>query len=318
MVPFVLRRAAEALLSILLLTMIVFGLLVAAPGDPAATLLGQAAARPENAALLERMRAEMGLDQPVAVQYARWITRVAAGDLGTSNRSGVEVTELILGRLPATLQLLLMAIGLSLVVSLPLGVWAATTRFAWLDRAFVFLSVAGVAVPGFWLGLLLILLFSVTLGWLPPSGYVPLWEDPVENLRRAAMPVLTLSVYLIATFTRFIRSDLLDVLGEDYIRTARAKGVSPRRLVWRHAVRNALPSLWTVVGIEAGTLLGGAILVEVVFGWSGVGWLAVQAVSNRDYPLVQGVVLFTALGFALVTLITDLGYAYLDPRVKEA
>lgn len=305
-------------MSVLLLTAIVFSLMVAAPGDPAATLLGQAAARPENAALLERMRAEMGLDRPIHVQYLRWLSNVVRGDLGDSNRSGLPVTQLIAGRLPATLQLLTLSLTVSLAVAVPFGVWSAATKRPWLDRTFVFLSVAGVAIPGFWLGLLLILTFSVTLGWLPPSGYVAPWEDLGDNLRRSVMPVATLSVYLIATFTRFLRSDLLDVLHEDYVRTARAKGLPERRLLWRHAVRNALPSLWTVVGIEAGTLLGGAILVEVVFGWSGLGWLAVQAVSNRDYALVQGVVLFTAFGFALITLLTDLGYALLDPRVRDA
>lgn len=305
-------------MSVLLLTAIVFSLMVAAPGDPAATLLGQAAARPENAALLERMRAEMGLDRPIHVQYLRWLSNVVRGDLGDSNRSGLPVTQLIAGRLPATLQLLTLSLTVSLAVAVPFGVWSAATKRPWLDRTFVFLSVAGVAIPGFWLGLLLILTFSVTLGWLPPSGYVAPWEDLGDNLRRSVMPVATLSVYLIATFTRFLRSDLLDVLHEDYVRTARAKGLPERRLLWRHAVRNALPSLWTVIGIEAGTLLGGAILVEVVFGWSGLGWLAVQAVSNRDYALVQGVVLFTAFGFALITLLTDLGYALLDPRVRDA
>lgn len=305
-------------MSVLLLTAIVFSLMVAAPGDPAATLLGQAAARPENAALLERMRAEMGLDRPIHVQYLRWLSNVVRGDLGDSNRSGLPVMQLIAGRLPATLQLLTLSLTVSLAVAVPFGVWSAATKRPWLDRTFVFLSVAGVAIPGFWLGLLLILTFSVTLGWLPPSGYVAPWEDLSDNLRRSVMPVATLSVYLIATFTRFLRSDLLDVLHEDYVRTARAKGLPERRLLWRHAVRNALPSLWTVVGIEAGTLLGGAILVEVVFGWSGLGWLAVQAVSNRDYALVQGVVLFTAFGFALITLLTDLGYALLDPRVRDA
>lgn len=305
-------------MSVLLLTAIVFSLMVAAPGDPAATLLGQAAARPENAALLERMRAEMGLDRPIHVQYLRWLSNVVRGDLGDSNRSGLPVMQLIAGRLPATLQLLTLSLTVSLAVAVPFGVWSAATKRPWLDRTFVFLSVAGVAIPGFWLGLLLILTFSVTLGWLPPSGYVAPWEDLGDNLRRSVMPVATLSVYLIATFTRFLRSDLLDVLHEDYVRTARAKGLPERRLLWRHAVRNALPSLWTVVGIEAGTLLGGAILVEVVFGWSGLGWLAVQAVSNRDYALVQGVVLFTAFGFALITLLTDLGYALLDPRVRDA
>lgn len=305
-------------MSILLLTIIVFGLMLAAPGDPAVMMMGQAAGNPENHAALVHLRHEMGLDQPVYVQYWRWFSRVVRGDLGTSNRSGRPVLNLILGRLPVTLELLVLSVGFSLLVSVPLGVWAATTKRRWLDQFFVLLSVAGVAIPGFWFGLVLILVFAVLLGWLPPSGFVPLFSQPIGNLSRATMPVLTLSTYLIATFTRFLRSDMLEVLREDFVRTASAKGVSHRGVVWRHAFRNSLPSLWTVLGIEAGTLLGGAILVEVVFGWSGIGWLAVQAVGNRDYPLVQGIVLFTALGFAAVTLVTDLGYAWLDPRVKDS
>lgn len=318
MFRFILRRAAESLVSILLLTIIVFGLMLAAPGDPAVMMMGQAAANPENHAALVQLRHEMGLDQPVYVQYWRWFSNVLRGNLGDSNRSGRPVLNLVLGRLPVTMELLVFSIGFSLIVSIPLGVWAATTRRRWLDQFFVLLSVAGVAIPGFWFGLVLILVFSVLLGWLPPSGFVPLFANPAENLLRAAMPVLTLSTYLIATFTRFLRSDMLEVLREDFVRTASAKGLPRRRVVWRHAFRNSLPSLWTVLGVEAGTLLGGAILVEVVFGWSGIGWLAVQAVGNQDYPLVQGIVLFTALGFALVTLLTDLGYAWLDPRVKES
>lgn len=318
MIAFLVQRAAESLVSILLLTLIVFGLLLATPGDPAVALMGQAAGDPRNAEMLEDLRRELGIDQPVWIQYGKWFANVIQGDLGVSVRSGASVADLIAGRLPATLQLLVVSIVVSLVISIPLGVWAATTPRRWVDRTLIFLSVAGVAVPGFWLGLVLILIFSVQLGWLPPSGYTPVWEDPISNLQRSIMPVATLSVYLIATFTRFLRSDLLEVMGEDYVRTARAKGMNHRRVIWKHAFRNALPSLWTVIGIEAGTLLGGVIIVEVVFGWSGIGWLAVQAVNNRDYALVQGVVLFTAVGFAAITLLTDLGYAFLDPRVRRS
>lgn len=180
----------------------------------------------------------------------------------------------------------------------------------------MFLSVAGVAIPGFWFGLILILVFSVYLGWLPPSGHTPLFEDPIDSLQRSVMPVITLSVYLVAAFTRFLRADLIEVLSQDYIRTAYAKGLSRRTVMWRHAMKNALPSLWTMAGIEVGTLLGGVIIIEQVFGWSGIGWLAVQAVNNRDYPLVLGTVLVVAAGFSFVTLITDLGYAWLNPELR--
>jgi peptide/nickel transport system permease protein len=315
---FILRRASEVLLSVLLVSFLVFAMMVAAPGDPAMMLMGQAAARSENQATLERLRREMGLNKPVYVQYGLWLGKVVRGDLGVSFRSGRPVAELITGRLPATLQLLFVSVLVSLLISVPLAVVAALTASSWLDRLTIFFSVGGVAIPGFWLGLILILVFSVQLGWLPPSGYTPILEDPLDNLKRSAMPVATLSVYLIATFTRFLRGDLIEVLRQDYIRTAAAKGLGRSALLWRHALRNALPSLWTVVGIETGTLLGGAIIVEVVFGWSGIGWLAVQAVINNDYAIVQGVVLFVAIGFALITLLTDIGYAWLDPRLREA
>jgi peptide/nickel transport system permease protein len=317
MLPLILRRVVEAVITILLLSMLVFSMLLAAPGDPAVSLLGRAAARPENQELLERMRREMGLDQPVYIQYTRWIARVLQGDLGNSNRNGQAVVGLIASRLPATLQLLAFSTILSLLIAVPLAVMAAQRRGSWLDRLLVLASVAGVAIPGFWLGLLLILLFSVNLGWLPPSGYTPFFADPLDNLQRSVMPVITLSVYLVATFTRFLRADLIEVLRQDYVRTARAKGLAERMVVWRHAMKNALPSLWTIVGIEVGTLLGGVIIVEQVFGWSGIGWLAVQAVNNRDYPLVLGVVLVIAAGFALITLVTDLGYTWLNPELRH-
>ncbi len=317
MLAFILRRLMEMSVSLLLLSILVFGMLLAAPGDPAVSLLGRAAARPENQELLERLRREMGLDRPVYIQYLRWIGRVVQGDLGFSNRNGQPVVALIINRLPATLQLLAFSIIFSLAIAVPMAVAAALRRGSWLDQILIFLSVSGIAVPGFWLGLILILIFSVYLGWLPPSGYTPFFEDPVDSLRRSVMPVATLSVYLIATFSRFLRSDLIEVLSQDYIRTAYAKGLTQRIVIWRHAIKNALPSLWTVVGIETGTLLGGVIIIEQVFGWSGIGWLAVQAVNNRDYPLVLGIVLVVAIGFALVTLITDLGYVWLNPELRH-
>lgn len=317
MLAFTLRRLLEMIVTLLVLSMLVFGMLLAAPGDPAVALLGRAAARPENQEFLEQLRREMGLDQPVYVQYLRWIGRVIQGDLGVSNRNGQPVITLIAARLTATLQLLVCSTIISLIVAIPLAMIAALKRGSWFDQALMFLSVAGVAVPGFWLGLLLILTFSIYLGWLPPSGYTSFFDDPIDSLRRSAMPVITLSVYLIATFTRFLRSDLIEVLSQDYIRTAYAKGLNHRMVMWRHAMKNALPSLWTTVGVEVGTLLGGVIIIEQVFGWSGIGWLAVQAVNNRDYPLVLGIVLVVATGFSFITLVTDLGYAWLNPELRH-
>lgn len=177
-------------------------------------------------------------------------------------------------------------------------------------------SMAGVAVPGFWMGLLLILIFAVKLGWLPPSGYVPFWEDPGEGLRRVLLPATTLSFYLIATFTRFLRADMIEVLNEDYVRTAKAKGLAQSLMIWRHALPNALMPMVTVMGLEIGELLGGMIIVEQVFGWSGVGWLTLQAIYNRDYPLVQGAVVLMVLFYALVNFLVDIAYAFLNPQIR--
>ncbi|MBV7335166.1 ABC transporter permease [Chloroflexi bacterium TSY] len=285
------------------------------PKDPATMRMGRAAA--QNPEGLERLWREMGLDRPIYVQYFIWLAGAVQGDFGNSNRSDRPVLELIGGRLGASLELVALSLIISLVVSIPLGVLAAVKRKTLFDSAIMTFAVAGVAIPGFWLGLALILLFSVTLQWLPASGYVPFSENPFENLRRAIMPSLTLSVYLIATFTRFLRSDIIEVIHEDYVRTAKAKGLRERFVILRHALPNALIPLLTVLGVEVGGLLGGIIIIEHVFGWSGVGWLTLQAVYNRDYPLVQGAVLLTTVFYTLMNFAVDVSYAFLNPRIRE-
>src|SRR5690606_16086452 len=300
----------------LLVSFLVFGAMHLAPGDPAALLMGQAAARPENAAALERLRAEMGLDKPFLVQYVTWLSGVLRLDFGTSNRSGLPVLDLILGRLPATLELVAAAFILSLLLAVPAGVIAALRRGSMFDRLLMIFAVGGVAVPGFWLGMTLILLFAVQLQWLPSSGYVPFFEDPVRNLRHLILPAVTLAVYLLAVFSRFLRAEMIETLRQDYIRTALAKGLSMPVVAIRHGLRNTLTSLWTIMGMELGSLLGGVVIVEQVFGWSGIGWLAVQAVNNQDYPLVQAIVLMIAVGFTVINIVVDIGYALLNPRVR--
>ncbi len=208
------------------------------------------------------------------------------------------------------------ACAFSLLVALPLGILAALGHRSFLDRMVMTFSMAGVAVPGFWMGLLLILVFAVKLRWLPPSGYVPFWEDPTESLRRVLLPALTLSFYLIATFTRFLRADMIEVLHEDYVRTAKAKGLARRLQIRRHALPNALMPMVTVMGLEIGGLLGGMVIVEQVFGWSGVGWLTLQAIYNRDYPLVQGAIVLMVLFYTLVNFLVDIAYAILNPRIR--
>lgn len=316
MARFLVRRLVHGVPTVLLVSFLVFGAMHLAPGDPAALLMGQAAARPENAAALERLRAEMGLDKPFLVQYVTWLSGVLRLDFGTSNRSGLPVLDLILGRLPATLELVAAAFILSLLLAVPAGVIAALRRGSMFDRLLMIFAVGGVAVPGFWLGMTLILLFAVQLQWLPSSGYVPFFEDPVRNLRHLILPAVTLAVYLSAVFSRFLRAEMIETLRQDYIRTALAKGLSMPVVAIRHGLRNTLTSLWTIMGMELGSLLGGVVIVEQVFGWSGIGWLAVQAVNNQDYPLVQAIVLMIAVGFTVINIVVDIGYALLNPRVR--
>lgn len=296
--------------------MIVFGLLRVAPGDPATMKMGREAALPENQARLEALRQEMGLDKPLPVQYVYWLGDVLTGDFGESNRSGKPVVNLFASRLPATLQLVAGATLIALAVSVPTGILSALRRGSRADRISMGLISAGLAVPSFWLGLLLIMVFSVRLGWLPPSGHVSFMNDPADNLRRLILPSVTLGVYLAATLTRFLRADMIEVMATDYIRTARAKGLSERMVVFRHALKNGLVPMLTITGLELGALLGGTVIIEQVFGWSGVGWLTLQAVSDRDYPVVQASVLFIAMALVLINLLVDLGYGALNPRVR--
>jgi len=312
---YVVRRFLQIIPALFIISLLVFVAMQLAPGDPAMMRMGRAAA--QNPEGLERLRHEMGLDKPIYVQYFLWLKDAVRGDFGDSNRSGLPVIEMIAGRLPASLELIAVSFLLSLVVSIPLGVLAALKQKTVFDTAIMTFAVAGVAIPGFWLGLTLILIFSVQLGWLPASGYVPFTENPAENLKRVLMPAITLSVYLIATFTRFLRSDMVEVVNEDYIRTAIAKGLDNQKIVRRHALRNALIPLLTIIGIEVGGLLGGVVIVEQVFGWSGVGWLTLQGVYNRDYPLVQGAIMLIAVFYAATNFIVDVSYAFLNPRIRE-
>jgi peptide/nickel transport system permease protein len=310
------RRCLEAVPTVFFVSVIVFALIRMAPGDPAAMRMGREAARPENKPKLIALRHEMGLDRPIPVQYLLWLRDVTKGEFGDSLRSKRPTVDLFLQKLPATVELVVAAALFALVVSFPLGILAAVRRETLIDRAAVGFVSAGLAVPSFWFGLAMILIFGVQLRWLPASGYVPLGEDPVENLRRLIMPAVTLGVYLSATLMRFVRADMIEVLSADYVRTARAKGLRERVVLVRHALRNAVIPVLTVAGLEIGALLGGAVIIEQVFGWSGVGWLTVQGIFDRDYPLVQTSVLFVAVGLTLVNLIVDLGYGLLNPRMR--
>lgn len=309
---YILRRLVAMIPVIFIVSLIVFSLIHLTPGDPAQTMLGEEATPKEVAAL----RAKLGLDQPLPVQYVKWAGAVLHGDLGRSIRSNQPVSEAIRDRLPVTVELALLAMVISLVIAIPVGVVAAMRRNSVADAASTVAALLGVSLPNFFLAILLILVLAVKLRWLPPFGYVPLLKDPAGNLERMIMPAITLGTALAAVVMRQMRSSLLEVLGQDYIRTVRAKGLGELRMVRFHALKNALIPVVTVVGLQIGGLLGGAIITETIFALPGIGRLLVDSIFQRDFPLVQGVVLFVAVAFLFSNLAVDLFYAYLDPRIR--
>jgi peptide/nickel transport system permease protein len=283
---------------------LVFLLIHAVPGDPVEAMLGETASSADKAALAH----ELGLDQPLPIQYARFMVGLASGDLGRSLYNQGSVAELVLRRLPATLELTLAAMAIALLVSFPLGIFAAARSGSAGDRLALLFSLFGLAMPNFWLGPLLMIVFSIELGWLPVSG-----RGGPANL---VLPAITLGTAMAAILTRMIRSGLIDTIHEDYIRTARAKGVGERRIWLKHALRNSLMSVITIVGLQFGSLLAGAIVTESIFSWPGLGRLTLQAIQTRDYPLVQGCVLAIAVSYLLVNLLTDVLYRAVDPRIS--
>ena len=317
MLRYIVKRLISSVIVLLIVSLVVFFAMKAAPGDPAAMMLGPEAAEPEMKPALEALRIKMGLNKPVHVQYFIWLKDLLSGDFGKSIRNELPVLPLIIGRIPATLEFLLVGLFIGIILALPGGIISAIKRGSITDYTISFLSASGIAIPGFWFGLLLILIFSVNLKLLPASGYVPFFENPLENLKRVILPGISLGLYLAAYITRFLRTDMLAVLRADYILTARAKGLDETRVILVHALKNSLISVLTILGILIGSLLGGVVIIEQVFGWSGVGWLSIQAISLRDYPMVQGIVLFAAASFILANLIVDILYGLVDPRVRE-
>jgi peptide/nickel transport system permease protein len=265
------------------------------------------------------IRADLGFDQPVPIQYLTWLGRVLHGNFGTSYQTGLPVPELIGSRAIATLQLGTLAFVLSMVVGVTLGVVAAARPSSLAARFVAAYNSLTLALPSFWLGLLLILLFGVWLKILPPaSAFIPIWQDPLGALRASVLPVLTLGSYTSGIVARFVRSAMLDVLGADYVRTARAKGVAERQVVWRHALRNALLPTVTVLGLQFGAFIGGAVVTEGVFNYPGLGSLVLSSVTQRDYTTLQAVILMIVAAFTLVNLLVDVLYALLDPRIQYA
>ena len=312
MVAYILRRLLHLIPVVLLTSVLVFLLLHLVPGDPAETVAGPDAT-PD---VIQAVRQKMGLDRPLPIQYGIWLGNVARFDLGASYISKMPVIDLVGYAFPATIQLALAGLFLALAVSLPLGVLASVKQASKLDLFVQSFTALGLGVPNFWLGILLILLFALILGILPPGGRIDPMQSPAMGLKTLILPAVTLGVQMSAVFTRFVRAAMLEVLHEDYVRTARAKGLHERVVVVRHALRSALVPVVTVVGLQFGRLLGGAVVVESVFAWPGVGRLIIQAVEQRDYTVVQAALLWLVLVFLLINLITDVLYAFLDPRIR--
>ncbi|SFJ35519.1 glutathione transport system permease protein [Bosea sp. OK403] len=301
---FVLKRLLGAVPVLFAVSLFVFGFVRLLPGDPARLVAGADATEQEVASA----RAALGLDRPIWEQYLRYAGATLHGDFGVSSRTHEPVMAVIGARFLPTLWLTLAAMGWATLTGGLLGVWAGVKRGRWQDQAAMLVAIGGLSFPGFWLGLLLIDLFSVHLGWLPTGGY--------DGWRSLLMPSFTLGVGVAAVLARFTRSAFVDVAGEDFVRTARSKGLTERRVIWRHAARNALIPVVTLTGLEFGTLLGGAIVVETVFAWPGLGRLLVDSISFRDYPVIQALILLLSAEFVLINLVVDVLYGVLNPAIR--
>ncbi|HZB38894.1 MAG TPA: ABC transporter permease, partial [Beijerinckiaceae bacterium] len=282
------------------------------PGDPALIMAGEE----KDPEVIEQIRRQYRLDQPVPIQYLYWIKGVLTGDLGESMRLKAPVLQLILQKLPVTLQLATMAMAIALLIGVTAGVVSAVKRDTWIDYAVNVISLWGISTPNFWLGIMMIFLFAVTLGWLPASGYVSPWQDWRQSLATTIMPAFVLGNAIAGVIMRHTRSAMLQALQSDYVRTARAKGLQERTVVMKHAMRNALTPVITLGALEFGTLLSGAVLTEQIFTIPGFGKLIVDAVFNRDYAVVQGVVLVTATTYIILNLLADVGYILVNPRLR--
>jgi peptide/nickel transport system permease protein len=309
---FLVQRAGISVITLFVISIIVFTGVRLIPGDPARVLGGTDA----DEAGLEEIREKYGLKDPIFVQYLRWAGLALRGDLGESIRTRQSVAWTVAKKLPITIELAGLSILVALSIAIPAGVFAAVRRNTMWDILASGVSLGGVSIPNFWLGIMLILLFSVRLGWLPASGFVPLWEDPVGNLRRMIMPAFVLGTALAAVLMRQTRNSMIEILGADYIRTAYSKGLAQRAVVFRHAIRNGLIPVVTVLGLQVGALMSGAVVTEQIFVVPGFGRLIVEAVFTRDYPVVQGVVLITASAYVLINLLVDVSYSLLDPRIR--
>jgi peptide/nickel transport system permease protein len=308
---YVVRRLLQTIPVLFGVSFLAFAIMHVVPGDPVRLIAGPDA--PEE--VVQRIRVQLGLDRPLHQQYLSFLGRALQGDLGRSLRSRAPVTDEVLGRFPATLELTTVSMLVAVAVGIPLGLVAAVRRSTWIDYLAMGTSLSTLSLPIFWVGIVAIWLFSLQLGWFPVSGRGgPVWEW--NGLRHIALPALTLATASVAIISRLTRSGMLDVLGREFITTARAKGVSPLGVVGKHALKNALIPVVTVVGLQYGFLLGGAVVTETIFAWPGVGRLAMTSILQRDYPVVQGCVLLVAVLFVLINLAVDLLYSWLDPRIR--
>lgn len=311
MAVFALRRLLSAIPTLLIVTLIVFAMVKLLPGDPARLILGQKAT-PQ---ALSELRRSLGLERSLPQQYLSWLTGAVRLDFGTSLTDNSSVSRLIAQKLPVTLELSLFAMLISLLISLPAGILSAVRRNTWIDRLLTLLALSGISLPNFFLGILLIYLFSIRLAWIPASGYTSLAENPGRNLL-LLLPAVTLGLGSAAVLTRYLRSSLSETLTQDYVRTAHAKGLTAGQVTSKHALKNALIPFLTAFGLQLGGLLGGAVITEQIFSIPGFGRLLVDAVFTRDLPVIQGVVLVSAVAVFLVSFLVDLGYAAVDPRIR--
>jgi peptide/nickel transport system permease protein len=311
---YLVRRFVSALVALFGVSTLAFFITALVPGNPAEVILGPEA----TPARLAAVSHEFGLDKPIWIRYSLWLQHTLRGDLGISTLSQQSVTSLLGDALPVTLELSLFSLLLAVAFALPVGLWLGANSRSWWARPIMFTITVGVSVPGFWVGLMLILVFAVKLGILPPGGFVSLRDDPLQNLRYMLLPSVTLALYLAPPLVRFLRSTVVSVLRDDYIKTARAKGISYSSVLFRHVAPNSLIPALTYLGLQLGVLISGAIITEVIFALPGMGSLGLNAILNRDYPVVQGVVLVVASGYVLANMIVDLTYTLIDPRVRVA
>lgn len=312
MATYLIRRMLESIVTLVIISLVTFGLIHSAPGGPAILMDPTL-----SAADREKMARGLGLDEPLPVQYGRWITNIGEGDLGRSISQKRPVLEMIMERLPATMELAGIGLLLAVVVGIPMGLLAALRSNSILDRLVQIVATLGVAIPGFWFAILLIILFSVQLGWLPSAGRFTIGDASIiDRVRHLALPTLVIALYSLAQITFYTRSSMLEVLRADYIRTARTKGLSEHVVMYRHALKNGLIPVVTILGLMLPRLIGGAVITETVFAWPGIGRLAADAAFQRDYPLIMGITMIVSVVVIVSNFLTDFTYSLVDPRIR--